>query len=186
MAHPGRLTGRLPREQNAAVTNDGDIRRSVLAQTGVGNLAAEVGGHNLETVANAENRNPQLEDAGIERGRARLVHTRRATAQNHGGRIALGNLGRGHRVRNDLRVHVRFAHPAGNQLRILCTEVDNEDGTCAAHAGTSTAAISEFTLAGTVRSKKNDSNGITPPSAMRRKRVNVHPMSRHSRKSQAR
>ena len=74
MAHPHVLLGGLAAEQHAAVTRERGIRRSVLAQAGVGDLAAERLRHDLEAVADAERRDAEVEDAGVER-RARPART---------------------------------------------------------------------------------------------------------------
>ena len=144
-------------------SDDRDRGRAVLAQAGVRDLAAELLRHHLESVADAEHGHAELEDAGIERRRPRLVHARRTTAE-HDARGALrGDLGRGDRVRHDLAVDVGLAHAAGDQLRVLRTEVDDQDGVFAAAGGhavtpSSTriacaAAISASTSRGTRRSK---------------------------------
>ncbi len=119
------LVGRLVGEQRAAV---GDVhrRRAVLPLAGLGDLAAELLRDHLEAVADAEHRHPELEDGRVEAGRARLVDAGRAAAEHDADRVLRGDLGRRHGVRHDLAVHVRLADPAGDQLRVLRAEVDDE------------------------------------------------------------
>ena len=71
-----------PREQHAAVAGERGIRRSVFAQAGVGDLAAERLRHDLEAVADAECRDAEVEDAGVERRRAGLVDRRRSARED--------------------------------------------------------------------------------------------------------
>src|SRR5687768_14666438 len=59
----------------------------------------------------------------------------RAAGQDDGGRLALRDLGRRDPVGNDLAVDVELAHPAGDQLRVLRTEVDDEDRVVAVARG---------------------------------------------------
>ena len=82
----------------------------------------------LEPVADAEHGNAELEDAGIERRRPRLVHARRTTAQDDARGMLRGDLGGRDRVRHDLAVHAGLAHAASDQLRVLRAEVDDEHG----------------------------------------------------------
>ena len=98
-------------------------------QPGLRDVAAERERHRLEAVADAEHR-----DAGVEQRRVDLrAHRRRRRCDGPPERMmAAGSLGQHlgdrHRVRHDLAVDVRLAHPAGDQLRVLRTEVDDEDG----------------------------------------------------------
>ena len=65
--------------------------------------------------------------AGSMRGRALDVDRLGAAAEDHAGGTAGRDLGRGDRVRDDLGVDVRLAHPPGDELRVLRAEVDDED-----------------------------------------------------------
>ncbi len=196
--HPRGLLVGLPLEEHALGPRAMDLRRPVLASAGLRDLAAELLRHDLEPVTDAQRRHPELQDAGIEIGRARLVHARRAPAQHDAGRVLRGQLGGRDRVRHDLAVDPGLAHPPGDELRVLGAEVDDEDGMLlrgvrdrvgvgAAHesipASTSSASAASSrsrTQRGTENSKKNDSSGTMPPSAMNRKRPNDQRVSRHS------
>jgi hypothetical protein len=129
VAHPDVLLGRLTAEEHAAVVHDDGIRRAVLAQARVGDLAAELLGHHLEAVADAERRHAELQHAGIERGRPGLVDRRRTAGEDDRDGVLGLDLGRGDGVRHDLAVHTRLAHPTRDELRVLGSEVDDEDGT---------------------------------------------------------
>ena len=128
VAHPHVLLGGLAAEQHAAVARERGIRRPVLAQSGVGDLAAERLRHHLEAVADAERRHAEVEDARVERRGALLVHRRRAAREDDAHRVLRRDLGGGCRVRDDLAVDARLAHAARDQLRVLRAEVDDEHG----------------------------------------------------------
>ena len=94
VAHPHVLRGRLPGEQHSAVARERGIRRPVLAQAGVGDLAAERLRHDLEAVADAERGDAEVEDAGVERRGARLVHRRRSAREDDADRVLGRDVGR--------------------------------------------------------------------------------------------
>ncbi len=128
VAHPHGLVVGLAVEQGAA-GRERDRGGSVLAGTRVRDLAAESAGHDLEAVADAEHGDAELEDPLIEAGRALLVDAGRAAAQDDAGRVLRADLLGRDRGRHDLRVDVGLADAAGDQLRVLGAEVDDEDGT---------------------------------------------------------
>ena len=100
---------------------------SVLAHPGFGDFAAQVAGHELRAVTDAEQRNARVVDRRIDLGRAVDVHRRRAARQDDRGRLLGEHLRDGHRAGDDLAVHVGFTNPARDQLRVLRPEVDDED-----------------------------------------------------------
>ena len=129
VAHPDDLVVGLAAEQHSAVARHPGIRRAVLAQAGVGDLSSELLGHHLEAVADTQGRHPELQHAGVERRRARLVHRRRPARQDQRDGVFGLDLGGRDGVRHDLAVDTRLADAARDQLRILRAEVDDEDGT---------------------------------------------------------
>ncbi len=133
VAHPGGLFRRLAVEEGALAVGrsarDAHGGRAVLAAPGLGDLAAEGGGHDLEAVADAEHRHAELEDALVELRCAVVVDARRASGEHDARRVLGGHLGRRHCVRHDLGVDVRLANAAGDQLCVLRAEVDDEDRT---------------------------------------------------------
>ena len=91
-------------------------------------LAAQLGGHHLLAVTDAENREPRVEQH-LRRARGALVaHAGRRSGQDD----ALGlypferlfGLGE----RRDLGIDARFAHAARDQLSHLAAEIDDKDG----------------------------------------------------------
>ena len=128
VAHPHVLLGRLAGEQHAAVARERGIRRPVLAQAGVGDLAAERLRHHLEAVADAERRHAEVEDAGVERRGARLVDRRRSAGEDDADRVLRGDVVGRRGVRDDLAVDARLAHAARDELGVLRAEVDDEHG----------------------------------------------------------
>ena len=94
---------------------------------------AEEVGHQLGTVADAEDRDAEFEDLLLVSRRGRVVDRVR-TAGEDDALVTLGfDLFNGRRIVQDLSVHVLFAHAAGDQLVVLAAEVQDEDGFI--HAG---------------------------------------------------
>ena len=124
--HPDVVLGRDVGQQRAG-RGDRDRGAAVLARAGVGDLAAEAAGHQLEAVAHAEDRGPGREDGRVDGRRALLVDRGRAAGQDDRLRLAGQHLGHRHRVGHDLGVDPRLAHPARDQLGVLRPEVDHQD-----------------------------------------------------------
>ena len=129
VAHPDGLPRGQAAEQRAAVAGELQLGPAELALAGVGHRAAEGLRHRLEAVADAEHRHAGLEERRVDLGRARLVHAGRTARQHDRRRVAGEHLGHRHRVRHDLGVDAGLPHPAGDQLGVLGTEVDDQDRT---------------------------------------------------------
>ncbi len=127
VAHPHLLVGGLGRAEEQAVALDVEVRAAVLAAAGVGHLATELQGHQLGAVADAQDGDAEVIDAGIEAGRALDVDRLGPAAEDQPGRRPFRDLGRGDRVGDDLAVDVGFPDPAGDELGVLRAEVDDED-----------------------------------------------------------
>ena len=128
VAHPHVLRGRLTGQEHAAVARERGIRRPVFAQTGVRDLAAERLGHHLEAVADAERRHAEVEDAAVEGRCARFVHRRGPAREDEPDRVLRRDLGGRRGVRHDLAVDAGLADATGDELRVLRSEVDDQDG----------------------------------------------------------
>ena len=116
----------MPVEQGAGL-GDGDGRTSVLPRAGVGDLAAEALGHQLEAVAHAEHGDAGREDVVVDAGGTLGVHAGRSAGQDDRLRAAREHLGDRHGVRHDLGVDPRLTDAAGDELGVLRPEVDDED-----------------------------------------------------------
>ena len=125
VGHPHGVLGLEACVEHAAV--DTHLRAAVLARTGLGHLAAERAGHDLEAVADAEDWQTQLEDLLVELRRAFFVHRRRAAGENQGLWVFLADFSGGDGGWNHLGEHVRLAHTAGDQLRVLRAEIEDKD-----------------------------------------------------------
>ncbi len=127
VGHPHVQRIRKATEQDTRLA---DVQGSpaVFAPPGSSDRAPETLGHDLESVADAEHRKPELQDLGIEIGGAGRVDARRSPAQDDGRRGPLGYFGCRDGVRDDLGVHARLAHPAGDELGVLGAEVDDQHG----------------------------------------------------------
>ena len=126
VAHPHLLVGGEVLEQDPRLGHV-ELGTAVLALPRRLDLAAERLRHQLVPVADPEHRDAELEHAGVQGRRPRLVH-RRGAAREHDARgRARGELGGGEVVRHDLRVDVALADPARDQLRVLRPEIDDQD-----------------------------------------------------------
>ena len=126
MAHPDDLLGREVVEQRRL----GD-REVGLPELGVVvrlDRAAEIPGHELHAVTDPERRDPQLEDRRVELGGAVDVDRGRPTRQHQRERVPRLHLGRRQPMADELGEDTRLAHPARDQLAVLASEIEDEDG----------------------------------------------------------
>jgi hypothetical protein len=126
VGHPRGLVLRLACKEWTGSRYHRRSGRAVFAKAGFADLSTEVPGHHLESVTDAQHRDSQLQDAGAQAGGSLLIDTRGATAQNKGHRVLVPNFGGARFVGDDFGIHTGFANPTGNQLGILCTEVNDE------------------------------------------------------------
>lgn len=128
MRHPDRVLRRDALEQGGAAPRDGQRGAAVLARAGVVDGAAERLGHQLEAVAHAEDRHAGLEDRAVELRRALFVDRRGAAGEDDRLGVLGEHLGDRHAARHDLAVDPGLTHPTGDELGVLGTEVDDQDG----------------------------------------------------------
>src|SRR5690606_10942882 len=88
---------------------------------------AELRGHGLHAVADAQHRHAELEHAlrgarGFGHG-----HGFRATGEDHAGRVEGADFGIVHVEGADLAVDTDFTHAACDQLRVRRAEIQNQD-----------------------------------------------------------
>ncbi|GAA1642982.1 hypothetical protein GCM10009764_75990 [Nocardia ninae] len=105
-----------------------NVRSAVLRNTVVGYLSAEQQGHELESVAYTEYRNTQFENFPIDRRRTRSINRARTTGQYQGQRLRLFDLHSGGIVRDHDRIVTELSHTAGYEMRVLCAEINDDDG----------------------------------------------------------
>ncbi len=128
VAHPDVVDlGGIVGEQQRR-TRSGHACTAVLPLHAATDDAPELLTDELRPVTDPEDRHAEVVDRRIERRRAVDVHALRPTRQHDRRRCTFGDLGGGDPVRDDLGVHLQFAHPAGDQLGVLGAEVDDEDG----------------------------------------------------------
>ncbi len=120
-------------EQCRGTVGNFQLGPPVLAAQTPTDFAAELLGDQLRAVADAEDRDAEVVDRSVERRRAVDVHALGTPGQDQRSRRVGGDLGRGDAMRNDLAVHVELAHPASDQLRVLCAEVDHQHCFAAKH-----------------------------------------------------
>lgn len=127
VAHPHRVARGEFLVQRAALGGHAQVRAAVLAGARLFNRAAKCARHGLEAVADAEDRDAGLEQLRVDLRGVLRVDARRATGQNDGQRVLVEDLAHGRGVRDDLGVDLGLADAAGDQLRVLGAEVDDEN-----------------------------------------------------------
>ena len=127
VAHPDDLLGReIVEERPRAVQLD--VRLPVLGDVVRLDGAAELAGHELHAVADAERRDAEAEDRRVGERRALGVDRGGAAGQDQRRRIARAKLVGAEPVRDELGVDARLAHPSRDQLAVLAAEVEDEHG----------------------------------------------------------
>ena len=115
----------------------GDDGLAVFAGVAVRHFAAERLDHELEAVADAQHRDAEFEDGRIAFRRVGLVYARGAAAQDDArGRGGADLLRRG-LPGDDLTVDVEFADAPGDELTVLGSEIQHENGFRMIHSLTS-------------------------------------------------
>src|SRR2546421_8862917 len=125
VAHPAALLVGRPGEQ-AAVLAHFERRAPELADRGPLHPAAQLEHHRLHAVADAEHRDPELEQLAREPGRALGIDRRRAAREDQPAWRARPDLLQGHGVRQELAEYAALAHPPRDQLGVLASEVEYE------------------------------------------------------------
>ena len=124
MAHPHRDGGRNAVEQRIA-GHDFDGHLAVFAFRSGNDLSAELVGHQLHAVADAQNRQAHGENGGIDGRRAIFEHAVRAAGEDDSGRRILLQFLRRRVTADDFRIDFHFTDAPRDQLRILRTVIQN-------------------------------------------------------------
>ncbi len=104
-----------------------DDRAAVFAAIVAAHHAAELLRNQLGAVTDAENRDAELVDGGVEPRCTFDMHALRSPGEHDGARGPIGDLRRGDVVGHDLGVHPQLTYTAGDQLGVLGPEVDDQD-----------------------------------------------------------
>ena len=126
VAHPHRLLGRQVVKELGLVRLE--LRLSELGRAGTLDRAPEIARHELHPVTDAERRDPELEDAGVEIRRAVGVHRRGTAGEDERRRVPGRDLRGRQAMPDEFRVDACLAHAARDQLAVLAAEIDDEDG----------------------------------------------------------
>ena len=86
---------------------------------------AELVHEQLHPVADAEHRDPELQQAALQARGIRRVHRRGATGEDDPAGTARGDLLQRHVVGHQFREHPALPHPPRDQLRVLTAVVDD-------------------------------------------------------------
>src|SRR6266851_1077264 len=84
-------------------------------------------GDELHAVANAQHWDAGAQRLRVDLRRPGLVNARRSAREDEPGRLPAPQLRPGRRARDELAVHIRFAHAARDELAVLRTEIEHED-----------------------------------------------------------
>src|SRR5205085_2955608 len=103
---------------------------TVLAVCGPIDGAAQQLGHQLQAVADAEDRDAELEHPRVDQRRAFLLPPVGTAGKDDAARGEGLDLLERHRAGVDLAVDVQLADAAGDQLRVLRAEIEDEDFFC--------------------------------------------------------
>src|SRR5215472_1429639 len=129
MAHPHLLApalGPQPLEQPAFVhdVDEGAAEFLVIAQR---YSAAELRAHRLHAVTDAQHRHAEPEDDLRRARRGRLCQRSGAARQDDPARCKVAQPIFGHCERMDLAINAALAHTAGDELRDLAAEIEDQD-----------------------------------------------------------
>ena len=100
---------------------------AVFPAAGMGHHTAQSLGHELVAVADAQDRDAHFENPFIHAGGIFRIDTVGTAGQDDGLGILGFDLVQGVIVRNDFAVHTAFTNSSGNQLAVLCAEVNYQD-----------------------------------------------------------
>ena len=134
VAHPHRRAVIDVGEQIDRIV-DKQRRLAVLGPTGGHDRTAQLLHHQLHAVTNPQHRDAQLPDRRIAERRALLVDRIGTTAEEDAARSQGAELLSGGGVAHHQREDLGLAHTAGNQLRVLRAEIENDNGGMAARSG---------------------------------------------------
>ncbi len=106
--------------------SDFQLRAAKFADGMALDAAAESLAHQLHAVADAEDRDAEVEDRGIALRCAVGIHARRAAGKNEAFRGEFAYAVGRDVVPHDFAVHVLLANAAGDELGVLRTEIQHE------------------------------------------------------------
>ena len=130
VAHPDRgALGPLLEDRRRARAVQ--VRATVLAESPVSTVAAEVQREQLRAVADAQDRDPEVVDARVDPRCTLLVDAPGPPEKMIAAGCVAATCSAEIVCDDDLGVDVRLADPPGDELRVLRAEVDDEDGWCA-------------------------------------------------------
>ena len=81
----------------------------------------------MQPIADAQHRHAQIEELGVGRRRVRIIDRRRAAGEDEAERLERLDFGEGRGAGQHDGEDVLFANPPRNQLRILRTEIEDDD-----------------------------------------------------------
>ena len=127
--HPHVLGGGGAGEEGGVLSADDGVGCAVFAQAGLGHGTAEGLGHDLEAVADTEDRHAGFEEGLITLGGAVGVNRGGAAGKHDGCRVLGEHLLGAHGVGDDFGVDAGLTHASSNELRVLSTVIHHQDGT---------------------------------------------------------
>jgi hypothetical protein len=127
VTHPHRHLARQAVDERLVGLDDRQLGPPELPRPGRLHLTAQELRTELHAVADAQDRNAQVEDARVALGRVRLVNATRAAAENDPLGLELAEFF-DRRVRaHQLGEDALLPHPAGDELNVLRPEIEDRD-----------------------------------------------------------
>ncbi len=135
VAHPDRLARREAGEEKAGRLLNIDLGAPVLAAVRAAHLAAQDVRHELHAVADAEDRDAEVEELRRRRRRPRREDALRPAGEDDADRREAADLRERQVEGVDLAVDAALAHPPRDELRELAAVVEDEEGLVARPGG---------------------------------------------------
>ncbi len=135
-----------------AVLGDAQLGLAELARAGARDGAAQLEGHELGAVADAQHRHAQVEERRVGARRVVDVDAHGTAREDQAARPARADLVERRVEGDELRVDVALPHAARDELPVLRAEVEHEDGVVAGVASSMCAGASWTRCSGAVTS----------------------------------
>ena len=149
VAHPADQFGVQPLEHDGRVEHV-QPRLAEFFQRGAAHGPAEVMGHRLHPVADAEQGQTQGVDSGVNLGSARLVDRRRPARQDQPDGVSGADDVEGRVAGQNLAVDAALADAPGDELRVLRAEIQDDDQLVGrervAHVGPARGVVGQYRL----------------------------------------
>src|SRR5579859_5305683 len=126
MTHP-HLLAPIHLGEQKGIVGDFNLREAVFTLITFFDAPTQLVGHQLHAIADSQNRNPQIPNGRVAVRCPLAVHAGGTATKNHTTGLERGELRGGRIESQNLREHLALANSPRNHLRILRTEIENDD-----------------------------------------------------------